>query len=347
MAMTLRTGLLMLPAWTPARLAELAALAEDAGYDDFWLADERFFREVYSCLTLCAGRTRRIRLGPCVTDPYSRHPALTAMAIATLDEVSGGRALLGIGAGVSGFREMSVDVSRSAVAIREGVELIRALLAGQTVTVKGRQVSLTDGRLDFVATRAELPIFVASQREAGCRVAGRVADGAIMQGALAEPLVRFLRETVHGAAREAGRDPAKVELVARLNVCVHDDRHAARDVMRSTIVRSLSAQRPDFFTFVTAGLTLPAELREQVLALPYTHDPAPLRAVAPHVPDAFVDACTLTGPPEVIASELARLARSGIDEVVIYPLSVDGRVETTIERFQSDVMPRVRRELVS
>jgi 5,10-methylenetetrahydromethanopterin reductase len=343
--MTLRTGLLMLPAYEPARLADLAVLAESAGFDDFWLADERFFREVYACLTLCALRTRRIRLGPCVTDPYSRHPALTAMAIATLDEIAGGRALLGIGAGVSGFRELGIDASRSAVAIREAVEVIRALLAGETVTVKGREVSFTDGRLDFTPARADLPIFVASQRAGGCRVAGRVADGAVMQGALAEPLVRFLRETVHGAAREAGRDPAGVDLVARLNVCIHDDRRVARDTMRPTLVRSLSAQRPDFFTFATAGLTVPAGLRDKVLALPYTHDAAPLRALAPEVPDAFVDACTLTGPPEVIAPEVVRLARSGITEVVVYPLAVDEHIETTIERFQAEVMPRVRREL--
>ncbi|HEY7434187.1 MAG TPA: LLM class flavin-dependent oxidoreductase [Methylomirabilota bacterium] len=343
--MTLRTGLLMLPAYEPARLAELAGLAESAGFDDFWLADERFFREVYACLTLCALRTRRIRLGPCVTDPYSRHPALTAMAIATLDEISGRRALLGLGAGVSGFRELGIDASRSAVAIREGVEVIRALLAGKTVTVKGREVSLTDGRLDFTPARADLPIFVASQRAGGCRVAGRVADGAVMQGAVAEPLVRFLRETVHGAAREAGRDPAAVDLVARLNVCIHADRRVARDTMRPTLVRSLSAQRPDFFTFATAGLTVPAGLRDKVLALPYTHDAAPLRALAPEVPDAFVDACTLTGPPEVIAPEVVRLARSGITEVMVYPLAVDGHIETTIERFQAEVMPRVRREL--
>src|SRR5678816_4839729 len=76
--------------------AEIAQLAERTGYDYLWLADERFFREVYACLTLCALRTRRIRLGPCVTDPYSRHPALTAMAIATLDEISGQRAVLGL-----------------------------------------------------------------------------------------------------------------------------------------------------------------------------------------------------------------------------------------------------------
>jgi 5,10-methylenetetrahydromethanopterin reductase len=343
--MPLRTGLLILPAHEPTRLAGLAALAEDLGYDDFWLADERFFRDVYGCLTLCAAETRRIRLGPCVTDPYTRHPALTAMAIATLDEISNRRAALGIGAGVSGFRELGVDASRSAVAIREAIELIRRLLAGERVTVKGREIRFADGRLDFAPPRADLPIYLASQRGAGCRAAGRVADGAIMQGALADPLVRFFRETVRGAAREAGRDPAGVALVTRLNVCVADDRRAARDVMRPTIVRSLSAQRPDFFTFATAGLTLPAALREKVLALPYTHDPAPLRAVAPEVPDDLVDAVTLTGPPDVIAPEIVRLVRSGIDELMLYPLAVDGRVETTIERFQRDVMPRVRAEL--
>ena len=243
------------------------------------------------------------------------------------------------------FRELGVDASRSAVAIHEAVELIRRLLAGETVTVKGRAVSFADGRLDFAPPRADLPIYVASQRAAGCRAAGRVADGAIMQGALADPLVRFFRDTVHGAAREAGRDPARVALVSRLNVCVADDRAAARNVMRPTVARSLSAQRRDFFTFRTAGLTLPAGLRDKVLTLPYTHDPAPLRAVGAAVPDEFVDAVTLTGPPDAIAPEVVRLARSGITEVVVYPLAVDGRIETTVQRFQGEVMPLVHAEL--
>lgn len=341
----MRTSVLLLPAYPAERLAALAERIEAEGYDRLWIADERFFREVYSCLTLCALRTRRLGLGPCVTDPYSRHPALTAMAIATLDEISGGRAVLGIGAGVSGFRELGISADRSAVAIREAVEMIRRLLAGQTVTVKGAQVSLDAGRLDFTPRRAALPIYVASQRPAGCRVAGRVADGAIMQGCVAEPLVRFFRETVQDGARQAGRDAASVELVARLNVCVADDAAAARDVMRPTVVRSLVAQRPDFFTFATAGLVVPPRLREKVLALPYTHDPAPLRAIAGEVPDAFVDAVTLAGPPDVVARAVVGLGRSGIGELMIHPLSVDGRAETTVERFQREVMPAVRREL--
>ena len=343
--MTLRTGLLLLPSRPAAELSDLAARAEALGYDDFWLADERFFREVYALLALAAARTTRIRLGPCVTDPFSRHPALTAMAIATLHEISGGRAALGIGAGVSGFQELGVSPERSAVAIREAVELIRGLLAGQNVTVKGQRVSFNGGRLDFAPRRADLPIYVASQREAGCRVAGRVADGAIMQGCVAEPLLRFFRTSVAEGAQRAGRDPARVELVARINVCVSDDGHAARNAMRPTVVRSLVAQRPDFFTFRTAGLELPESLRTHVLGLPYTHDVAPLVKVAPLVPDTFVDAVTLAGSADHVAQGVARLARSGIGQLLVYPVASEGSIVDTIERFQTAVMPAVRKEL--
>jgi alkanesulfonate monooxygenase SsuD/methylene tetrahydromethanopterin reductase-like flavin-dependent oxidoreductase (luciferase family) len=82
-----------------AQLVERAKLAEANGYSTVWVADERFYREVYSCLGQLAVHTSKVLLGPCVTDPFARHPALTAMAIGTLDEISGGRAILGIGAG--------------------------------------------------------------------------------------------------------------------------------------------------------------------------------------------------------------------------------------------------------
>jgi 5,10-methylenetetrahydromethanopterin reductase len=339
----LTTGLLLLPALPPDRLAATARLAERTGYDYLWLADERFFREVYASLTHAAHVTERIRIGPCVTDPYSRHPALTAMAIATLDEIAGRRAVLGIGAGVSGFRELGIAREKPAVAIREAVEVIRRMLAGETVTYKGQTVALEDAKLDFVPTRADVPIYVASQHVHGCRAAGRVADGAIMQGCVAEPLLRFFRETVADGARQAGRDPAAIELVARINVCVHDDRKAARDVMRPGIVRSLVSQRPEFFTFRQAGLTVPPALADKLMALPYTHEPGPLAALAPEVPDAFVDAVTLAGPPDIVADGVIRLARGGITQFTIYPMAAAGPAETVIDRFQAEVMPRVRK----
>jgi 5,10-methylenetetrahydromethanopterin reductase len=91
-------------------MAERARLAEEVGYDTVWVADERFYRE-------------KVLLGLCVTDPFSRHPVLTAMAIATLDEVSGGRGVLGIGAGVSGFAELGIQRRQPARAISETIEV--------------------------------------------------------------------------------------------------------------------------------------------------------------------------------------------------------------------------------
>lgn len=339
--MALKTGLLLLPSHPAARLASIAEMAEGLGYGYLWLADERFFREVYAALTLCALRTERILLGPCVTDPYSRHPALTAVAIATLDEIAGGRAVLGMGAGVSGFRELGIGRDKPAVAMREAVEVIRRLLAGETVSHAGTTVALDGAHLDFKPVRADIPVYIASQRALGCRAAGRVADGAIMQGCVADRLLGFFRDRVTEGAREAGRDPAAIELVARVNVCIHDDRRAARDVMRPSIVRSLAAQRPDYFTFATAGLSVPPALAKHLEGLSYAHDPRPLQEAAAHVPDEFVDAVTLAGPPEHVVAGVIRLARSGVGQFLLYPLSPDGRIETTIERFQREVMPRV------
>ena len=264
------------------------------------------------------------------------------MAIATLDEISGRRAVLGLGAGVSGFRELGLARDRPALAMREAVEVIRRLLAGETVSHVGQTVALDGARLDFTPPRAGVPVYIASQRQVGCRVAGRVADGAIMQGAVAEGLVAFFRASVAEGARAAARDPRAIELVARVNVCVHDDPRVARDVMRPGIVRSLVAQRPDYFTFRTAGLLVPPVLGKHLEEMTYSHDPRPLQAAAVHVPDEFVDAVTLAGPPAVVADGVIRLARSGIGQFMVYPLSPDGRIETTIERFQGEVMPRVR-----
>src|SRR6202171_5192729 len=117
------------------RMPERAKLAEGNGYDTVWLADESFYREVYSCLTSFVQHTSRGKGGPCVNGPYASHPALTAMAVATLDEISDKRAILGIGAGISGFSELGIDRKKPARGIREAVELIRMLRRGAAVTI--------------------------------------------------------------------------------------------------------------------------------------------------------------------------------------------------------------------
>src|SRR5215470_2249890 len=156
----MQMGLLMLGDASVQTMVERARRAEAVGYDTVWLADERFYREVYSCLTHFAGHTSKVLLGPCVTDPFSRHPALTAMAIATLDEISGQRSILGVGAGISGFTELGINRRKPARAIREMIEVIRALLRRESVDFHGEVIEFHQGRLSFVPTRSAVPIYV-------------------------------------------------------------------------------------------------------------------------------------------------------------------------------------------
>jgi 5,10-methylenetetrahydromethanopterin reductase len=338
--MRLRTGLLLLGEHPPGRLVDFAVQAEALGFAGLWYADERFYREVYTGLALCAQKTTRLSLGPCVTDPYSRHPALTAMAIATLDEVSGGRAVLGIGAGVSGFRELGIARERPAVAIREAIHVIRGLLRGETVTYRGQLVRVEGARLNFTPLRPDVPIYLASNAPRGLQTAGRLADGAIMQGCVSAAALDYFRGHVARGAKAAGRDPAAVALTARVNVCIHDDQALARNLMRRSIAVSLIAQQPDFPGFVAAGLHVPQHLREAVRGLAYGYVSDAAAQVAPLVPDAFVDALTLAGPVEVVATGLARMVRRGITQFVLYPTAPDGRIDTVIERFATEVLPR-------
>jgi len=212
--------LLMLGDAPVKQMVGRAKLAESSGFDKVWLADERFYREVYACLAVLAASTNQVGLGPCVTDPFARHPALTAMAIATLDEISGGRAVLGIGAGISGFAELGIERKKPPRAMREAIELIRALLRGEEVDFHGEVVRFRNGHLSFKPAREDIPVYVASNGPLGQRMAGALADAVIMEacGSVAE--VRALRAEVARGAEKAERDPRQVKLIARLNACV-------------------------------------------------------------------------------------------------------------------------------
>src|SRR4051794_6683346 len=115
----MRYSVLSLSRFTMADLGEFAALVESLGYDALWLADQRFYREPYASLTYCAPPPSRLGLGVGVTDPYTRHAALTAMAFATVDEAPAGRAILGIGGGGSGFAPRGITATKPAQALRE------------------------------------------------------------------------------------------------------------------------------------------------------------------------------------------------------------------------------------
>lgn len=325
-----------------AGMVERVKCAEAAGFDTVWLADERFYREVYSCLAVFAASTGTVRLGPCVTDPFARHPALTAMAIATLDEISNGRAILGLGAGLSGFAELGIEPVKAPRAMRETIELVRALLRGEQVTCHGEVIHFVNGRLNFMPLRAAVPVVIASNGPLGQRAAGAVADGAIMEACASVAEVRAFCAEVARGAEKSGRNPGAVTLTARLNACVAADGTTARDAVRPSVARILGRRSMRFATLEQQELQLPDDIVATIGPQPYAAGAAPYLPLLPLVTDRHVDAFTLAGTvPEVVAHLLA-LRRAGIDNVILRPLATPGAtVEDSIRIFGREVWPAV------
>lgn len=321
-----------------------AQLAESKGFDGVWVADERFYREVYSLLAVIATETSTVRLGPCVTDPYARHPALTAMAIATLDEISGGRAVLGIGAGISGFEEMGVERPKPAKAMREAIELIRMLLTGESVNYPGEIIQLANGALNFKPPRANVPVYVASNSPMGQRMAGGVADGAIAEACASVEEVKAFRAVLAEGAAKRNRDLSQVKIVARLNTCISTDGKAARDAVRPSVARALGAGRMKFLTAQENGLTLPAEAVAPFASVPYHNGTAPFAPLLPLITDRHVDAFTLAGTVDDAVAHVDALLKAGVDSVIILPFAPPGgTVEDTIVSMGTHVWPQVRK----
>lgn len=315
----------------------LAQRCEALGYDHFWYASEKFYRDTYVGLTLVAANTRRMRLGTFVADPYTMHPALTAIAIASVDEVSGGRAMLLLGAGGTGAVPLGFERRAPARAIGEAVLVVRALLRGEEVTLEGEIVRLRRGKLHFTA-RSDLPIYVASRGDRVLAKAGEVADGVMIATHATPAGLRHGLARVAAGARRAGRRLDDLTLFARVDCCVADDAREAMEAVRPMVARLLGSSYPDRSFVHALGLEVPAAL-EEVLA---RRDRALAAASAHLVPDALVRAFTWAGTPAQVAEQVAAVADLGLRNITFMPhAGARGGNDDIIQAFAQQVRPRV------
>ncbi|HLI14426.1 MAG TPA: LLM class flavin-dependent oxidoreductase [Acidimicrobiales bacterium] len=227
---------------TSAEAIELARLAEEVGFDRLGISDVVFWPDCFVLLALAARETTRIELGPMVTNPYSRHPAVLAGIMATLQDASDGRAFLGIGVG-AGLEQLGMAYERPVAALREAVTAIRALLRGEEVHLNGRTITIDGGRM--VGPVRPVPVSIGSRSPQILRLAGELADVALVGGRLADGEVAagYRRLVAEGAAR-AGRSPEDVEIALRLTVCVSRDGVLARASVRRYAAHYAAIVRP-------------------------------------------------------------------------------------------------------
>ena len=178
--MTIPLGISLMPHGPVADLVGLARIAENLGCCRCWVYDEGLAtRDVYVAMTAVALATSTIRVGTGITNPYSRHPGTTASAIATIDELSGQRAFVGIGAGGGmTLGPMGIERRRPVAAVEAMVGALRGLYAGEEVDVKSEGFGFRSARLDY--GRADTEIFLAGRGPRMTDLGGRLADGFVL-----------------------------------------------------------------------------------------------------------------------------------------------------------------------
>ncbi len=320
----------------------ITRICEEAGFSCLWHSNERFYREMWIRMAVAAMSSERIWLGGAVADPFSVHPLITAQSLATLAELSNGRATLAIGAGGSGFQMMGIQRSQSAAALKDAVSIMRPALRGEVVDYAGEVIQAHQARIQF-APVASVDLWIATRGDKTLEVAGEVADGAIIATYADPRLIGEALQLVEKGALRNGRTLKDLRLMSRVDTCVHEDQGAAFDGARLMIAKLLWASYPDRHFVQKMGLTVPEAIESKLAERKY----ALIEEVASLVPDEFVSRMSWSGTPEMVAEKVASiLTATDVREIGFWILPAPGQtLKTAIDTVALKVIPLVSKLL--
>jgi F420-dependent oxidoreductase-like protein len=308
--MSERTGLLAFWKNYDRKLYVRAAqLADDLGYDSFWLP-EAWGYEIFSLLTELAVKTKRIKLGTGIANVYSRSPGLLAMSAATVDDISEGRLMLGIGTSganvIEGFHGRKFD--KPLTQTRDVIRVVRTLLAGGKLSDAGAEnASYRPFTLEMKPARREIPIYVAALRQKAIESIGELADGWIPTFWPYEKLSEGRAWIAAGAAR-AGRDPATIATAPFTTVLPLGMEGGA--MMAKKVISFYIGGMGDYYVELLSRFGY-ADDCKRIADLYQNKETRPQAAAA--VPDAMIEALTVSGDPAHCIAELRRRRSFGID----------------------------------
>jgi len=309
------------PGTNPAELVPLVQVAERLGYDSVWAA-EAWGTDAVSVLAWIGASTTTIKIGSAILQIPGRSPANTAMTAATLDLLSGGRFILGLGTSgpqvVEGWHGQAWG--KPLVKTREYVEIVRAALRREVLEHDGEHYRIPyDGpgatglgkplKLMLRPLRAEIPIFLAAMGPKNVALAAEIADGWLP--IFVDP-ERF--DAAFGASVAGAREG--FEIAATVNVLVGDDVQALRDALKPHLalyVGGMGAKGKNFYNALMRRYGWEAEAEHiQELYLGGRH-----RDAIAAVPDELVDAVALVGPKERIADRLAAWRETAVTTLIV------------------------------
>ena len=296
-----------------AQLAGYARSAEEAGFDSVWVTERYFHEETFSMLGHLAASTSRMDLGVGVVNPFTRDPALTAMAAATVHRLSGGRMVLGLGRSerrIIGDR-LGIGYEGSMDRLECAVRTIRDLLAGREVRAEGGSGPF---RLAGPALETPPPIYLAAIGPKALDLAGAVGDGVILNAYSPVGYIEWAASRVRRAAERAGRSPDSVDIACMLVLRLTDDPAPLMPGLRRRVARLLA--EPGMGPLLLGQGGLDVGVSERVKAA----DPAgESDGAAAGVPEDLVEKLYVIGDADRCTERIEEYRRAGVTCPLILP----------------------------
>jgi alkanesulfonate monooxygenase SsuD/methylene tetrahydromethanopterin reductase-like flavin-dependent oxidoreductase (luciferase family) len=300
-------------------IAQWMRRAEDAGFElGFFSEAARVVRDGPSAVSAMALSTTRLRLG-FVQVLHIRSPLVMAQTLATLDELSGGRIILAPGAcSPHVAARHSLPLFDSAQGLIESVEAIRLLLTGESVSYHGKVVKFDGVRLGFRPLRSDIPMYFAATSRKGLELAGRMADGVVLDAVTSPEYSANAISVIRNAAEGAGRDWSGFTVAQIVNCSIEDDHKAAIDTIRWEVA---SKVEPDQHNFQRLKLRV-GEPHMSVDDLPKFEDAwrrGGKEALIKAVPDSYVDGMTASGTPDEVRARVEQYRAAGVQLPILRP----------------------------
>ena len=337
-------------------------LAEKRGFSHAWLYDSQMLAsDVYAALALCAANTETIKLGPGVTNPASRIAPMTACSIASINALAPGRAILGIGTGNTARRTLGMPAARLSQ-MREHVEVCRGLLAGKTVPYqegeRRRMIKFLNPKTGAINIQKKIPIYIAASGPKSLELAGEIADGVILFGAVSPSLIDFVMSHVRAGAERAGRNPKRIYALCMTAFHLTKPGEQLETLKVRKAVGPFVTSSSNIYAFSSPDPSLlPAPLRDDLVAFKEAYrepegsiETRHLKLYSgylqglkkEHVPlvtEKMIRATTLTGTRDEVIESIQAMKKAGINQVAIQPVTDP---KETIESFAKEILQRMK-----
>jgi F420-dependent oxidoreductase-like protein len=301
--------------------------AERLGYDSVWAA-EAYGSDAATVLAWLAAGTTTIKLGSAIFQMPGRSAAMTAMTAATIDELSGGRMVLGIGSSGPQVAEgwHGQRFARQLLRTREYIEVVRLALSRQRVEYRGETIELPlpDGpgkalKLTIAPRQERIPIYLAAIGPKNTALAGEIADGWIPTFFSPEHVSEF-RGLLEEGAQRSGRSLDAFDIAPTVNAYISDDRELARNLMRPILalyIGGMGSRSQNFYN----NLVQRYGFEDAALKIQDLYLDGKAREAGEAIPDELIDMVSLCGPRDVVRDRLTAFRESGVGTLMITPMA--------------------------